>query len=59
MNLQNYCWWFKEAIPKRICDDIVRYGKSISDEMAVTGGYGGKKLNKKQLKDLKKKRSIL
>jgi len=57
MNLQNYCWWFKSVIPERICDEIVRYGKSISDTMAVTGGYGNKKLNQKQVKDLKKKRN--
>jgi PKHD-type hydroxylase len=57
MNLQNYFWYFQSAIPNRICDDIVRYGKQLSDQMAVTGGYGeAKKLNKKQIKDLKKKR---
>ena len=57
MNLTNYYWYFQSAIPHRICDDIVRYGKSIQDQMAVTGGFGGnKKLNKNQVKDLKKKR---
>ena len=57
MNLTNYCWWFQKAVPERICDDIVKYAKSIKDEMAVTGGYGNKKLNAKEVKDLKKKRS--
>ena len=56
MNLTNYYWWFGSAIPSRICDDIVKYGKSISDQMAVTGGFGNKKLSKKQIKDLKTKR---
>ena len=57
MNLTNYYWYFKSAIPTRICDEIVKYGKSISDQMAVTGGFGnGKNLNKKQIKDLKTKR---
>ena len=56
MQLTNYYWYFKSAIPHRICDDIVRYGKSIQDQMAVTGGLGNKKLNKNQVKDLKKKR---
>ena len=56
MNLINYYWYFKKAIPERICDDIVRHGKSIKDQMAVTGSYGQKKLNTKQVKDLKKKR---
>ena len=58
MNLTNYYWYFQSAVPARICDEIVKYGKSISDQMAVTGGYGdGKKLNKAQVKDLKKKRN--
>jgi len=58
MNLTNYYWYFQSAVPEHICDDIVRYGKSIQDEMAVTGGYGDpKRLDKNQLKDLKKKRN--
>ena len=44
MQLQNYYYWFKDAIPHHVCDDIVRYAKSIQDEMAVTGGLGNRKL---------------
>ena len=57
MNLTNYYYYFKSAIPERICDDIVRYGKSLQDQMAVTGGYGNRPLNENQVKDLKKKRN--
>jgi len=58
MNLTNYYWYFQSAIPEHICDDIVRYGHQMQDEMAVTGGYGDpKRLDKNQLKDLKKKRN--
>ena len=57
MNLTNYCWWFQKAIPERICDDIVKYANSIKDQIAVTGVYGNKKLNTKEVKDLKKKRN--
>ena len=56
MQLENYYYWFKNAVPNHICDDIVRYAKQLQDQMAVTGGYGKKKLNKEELKDLKKKR---
>ena len=56
MQLQNYYYWFKNAIPSHICDDIVKYSKSLQDQMAVTGGVGNKKLNKKEIQDLKKKR---
>ena len=57
MNLTNYYWYFQSAVPSRICDDIVRYGKQLQDQLATTGGYGDpKKLTPKQIKDLKKKR---
>jgi PKHD-type hydroxylase len=56
MNLSNYYWFFESAIPNRICDDIVRYGNQLRDQMAVTGGLVDKKLNKKEIADLKKKR---
>tara|TARA_R100000008_G_C3561333_1_gene156370 strand:+ start:286 stop:909 length:624 start_codon:yes stop_codon:yes gene_type:complete len=57
MNLEHYYWYFKSAVPKRICDDIVRYGKSLQDRMATTGGFGdAETLNRKQIKDLKSKR---
>ena len=56
MNLTNYYWYFQSAVPARICDDISKYGKQLQEQMAVTGGYGDKKLNQKQIKDLKKKR---
>jgi PKHD-type hydroxylase len=57
MQLRNYYWYFQSAIPERICNDIVRYGKQMQDQMAVTGGYGNKPLNENQVKDLKKKRN--
>jgi len=62
MNLENYCWWFQSAIPPRICDDIVKYGLKHKDDMAITGGLGQNRdlqkqpLNKKEIKNLKKKR---
>jgi len=56
MNLTNYYWYFKSAIPERVCDDIVKYSHQMKDQMAVTGGLGDKKLNINEVKDLKKKR---
>ena len=62
MNLQYYYWWFKSAIPSRICDDIVNHGLRHPDDMALTGGFGRDRnikhspLNKKEIKNLKKKR---
>ena len=61
MNLTNYYWYFKSVIPERICDDIVKYGHQLQDQMAVTGKYNNKnhskKLNSIQVKDLKKIRN--
>jgi PKHD-type hydroxylase len=62
MNLQYYYWWFKSAISPRICDDIVKYGLRHQEGIATTGGLGRGRdlekqpLNKKEIKDLKKKR---
>ena len=62
MNLEYYYWYFKSVIPPRICDDIVKYGLQHKDNMGIIGGLGGDRdlqnqpLNKKEIKDLKKKR---
>ena len=55
MNLQNYYWYYKKAVPDHVCDKIVKYGLQIKEQMAVTGVYG-RNLNRDQIKDLKKKR---
>ena len=35
MILQHYYWCFKNALPPRICEDILEYGKSLKDEKAA------------------------
>ena len=58
MNLFNYYYYFKSAIPERICNDIVKYGHQLQDQLATIGAMGNsKKLSQKNLKDLKKKRN--
>ena len=52
MNISNYYWWFKSAIPPKICDDIIRYGLSKKESIAKTGGYDNKELTKEDIKDL-------
>ena len=62
MNLEYSYWWFKAAIPPRICDDIIKYGLRHPDNVATVGGLGQDRdlkkqpLNKKEIKNLKKKR---
>ena len=57
MNISNYYWYFKSAVPPRICDNIIKYGLSQTETMAKTGGYGERELTKSQIKDMKKKRN--
>ena len=39
MQLENYYWCFHGAIPSRICDDIVAYGKELKEQTGVTFGH--------------------
>ena len=57
MNISNYYWHFKSAIPPKICDDIIKYGLTQAETMARTGGYGDKELTKDQVRDMKRKRN--
>ena len=61
MNLQNYYYFFQSALTPRFCDDILKYGKSQQEQLALTGGQTnkvnqGKPLDEKDILDLKKKR---
>jgi PKHD-type hydroxylase len=63
MNLSNYYWYFKSAIPPKICDDIIKYGLSHQEDLAITGGLGSNRdlknnpLKDEEIIDLKKKRN--
>jgi len=61
MNLQNYYYYFQSALTPRFCDELIKYGISQQEQLALTGGQTnkiqeGKNLSDKDLKDLKKKR---
>jgi len=57
MNITNHYWYFKSAIPGRICDDIIKFGLSKSEVLARTAGYDNGPLTQEEIKDLKKKRN--
>jgi PKHD-type hydroxylase len=63
MNLSNYYWYFKSAIPPKICDDIIKYGLSHQEDLAITGGLGVNRnlkdnpLKEEEVVDLKRKRN--
>jgi PKHD-type hydroxylase len=61
MNLQNYYYYFQNALTPRFCDELIKYGISQQEQLAVTGGQQekikkGQSLNNDDIKDLKKKR---
>ena len=45
------------CLTPRFCDDVIAYAKKQKKLWLVTGGYGGKKLNKQEVLDLKRKRN--
>ena len=61
MNLSNYYWYFKSAIPPKICDDIIKYGLSHQEDLAITGNFNrdlkNNPLKEEEIIDLKKKRN--
>ena len=65
MNLSNYFYYFQSAIPPRICDMIVKYGKTEKQKelTAITGAVGRGRdikkqpITKKEMKENKKKRN--
>jgi len=56
MNLEYYYWYFQSAIPPKICDDIIEYGKSQQEQIALTGDYDPNTIGEKDIKDVSKKR---
>ena len=61
MNLQNFYYYFQSALTPRFCDELLKYGKSQQEQLALTGGQTnkvnqGKPLDDKDILDLKKKR---
>lgn len=56
MELNNYYWCFQGALPHRICDDIVAYGKALKEETGVTFGYDPDNMTPNQQKKLEQKR---
>jgi len=56
MKLDNHFWYFKSAVPPRLCDEIIKYALLKKDHMGRTGGVKDEKLSDKQIKDIKYRR---
>ncbi len=57
MNLFNYYWYFKSAIPPKICDDIIKHGLSQSESIGITGEFKDKNLSEDEIKNMQLKRN--
>ena len=57
MNISNYYWYFKSALPTRLCDHIIKHGLSQAEQIGRTADYGNNELTDDQIKDMKKKRN--
>ena len=49
MNPNNkfHYWFFKNAIPSKMCDDIIKLGLEKKPKLAETDGYQQKKVSNK------------
>ena len=56
MNLENYYYYYKGALSKRFCKHLIEYAKSKEELIGTTDRYNNRKLNNKEIKDLKKER---
>jgi len=56
MNLETNYYYYKGALSKRFCNQIVQYVKSKQELMGTTGAFDNRVLNTQEIKDLKKER---
>ena len=60
MITHNYYWYFKSAIPSRICDHIIKYALSKNDQLGLTADFrdgDNRPLTNTETRNLKKKRN--
>ena len=57
MNISNYYWYFKSALPPRFCDELIQYALSKKELLGVTGGVKHDEKNKEVIKKVKIKRN--
>tara|TARA_R110002126_G_scaffold242282_2_gene385497 strand:+ start:286 stop:915 length:630 start_codon:yes stop_codon:yes gene_type:complete len=61
MNFKNLFWYFDGALSNKLCDEVIKYGESKQDQIAITGNQTAKiakgPLSEEDILDLKKKRN--
>ena len=61
MHLEEYFWYFKDALSHKFCDEVIKYGNSQREEIGYIGDITGIVIQiqfhtmiKKMSKDLEK-----
>ncbi len=57
MMLDEHFWYFDSVLTPRFCENVIKFGLQQKEQLARTGGYGERKLNKKEILNLKQKRN--
>ena len=56
MNLEYYYWYFKSALPKRLCEEIIQYGNSQTEKILTGGATENDEISDEERKKLRKKK---
>jgi PKHD-type hydroxylase len=56
MNLREPYWYFQSALSDKFCNELIQHATSKQFQIGITGGTDHNNLNKKTLKELKKRR---
>ena len=57
MMLDEHFWYFDSVLTPRFCENVIKFGLQQKEQLARTGGYGERNLNKKEISNLKQKRN--
>tara|TARA_R100000005_G_C4994847_1_gene201788 strand:- start:698 stop:1312 length:615 start_codon:yes stop_codon:yes gene_type:complete len=57
MNLENYFMVYEKAIPKKFCEELIRYGDTLNPDIGLVGDIKKVPDNEKDLKQLTKTRN--
>ena len=55
--LDEHFWYFDSVLTPRFCENVIKFGLQQKEQLARTGGYGERNLNKKEISNLKQKRN--
>ena len=57
MNISNHFWYFKSALTPKFCNEVIAYANQKEQVMGRIGNYTNEKLDKEEVKNLKRKRN--